>query len=256
MADLVEYSIDGVVALIRLNRPPVNALSEELSQELLAAFEQAADPSVRAVVITGQPHFAAGADIKGFQEAYASGKQERLASSLSQAILALEGLAKPVIAAVHGYALGGGLELAMGADFRYLAEDAQVGQPEIKLGLIPGAGGTQRLQRLAGHQRAKEIIYSGRFVNAAEAHEIGLADKVAPTDELLGLALTDAARWAEGPTPALAAAKRALHGGWGRPLTEALAVEAEQFNNAFWTIDAKEGVAAFIEKRQPLFTGH
>ncbi|MEX0946720.1 MAG: enoyl-CoA hydratase-related protein [Acidimicrobiia bacterium] len=255
MADLVEYSVDGAVALVRLNRPPVNALSEELSQDLASAFARAAAPSVRAVVITGQPHFAAGADIKGFQVAYASGSEERLASSLAEAIIALEELAKPVIAAIHGYALGGGLELSMGADFRYLAEDAQVGQPEIKLGLIPGAGGTQRLQRLVGHQKARDIVYTGRFVGAEEALAIGLADKVAPTGDVLDLALADAAIWAEGPTPALTAAKRALNRGWGLPITDALAIEADEFNQAFWTDDAKEGVAAFIEKRQARFTG-
>ena len=255
MPDLVHFSAEGAVGLIRLDRPPVNALSDELSKDLLIAVEQATDREIRAVVITGQPHFAAGADIKGFQAAYQTGEDQQMASSLAGAILSLEELAKPVIAAVHGYALGGGLELAMGADFRYLAEDAQVGQPEIKLGLIPGAGGTQRLQRLVGQQKARDIVYSGRFVGAEEALSIGLADKVAATADLLDLALADAARWAEGPTPALAAAKRALVGGWGKPLAEALAVEAEQFQGAFWTDDAKEGVAAFLEKRAPRFTG-
>jgi enoyl-CoA hydratase/carnithine racemase len=255
MADLVEYSVDGAVALVRLNRPPVNALSEELSQDLLAAFTKAADPAVRAVVVTGQPHFAAGADIKGFREAYAADREERLASSLAETITVLEDLAKPVIAAIHGYALGGGLELSMGADFRYLAEDALVGQPEIKLGLIPGAGGTQRLQRLVGHQKARDIVYSGRFVAADEALAIGLADKVAPSGGLLEMALTDAGIWAEGPTPALAAAKRALNHGWGRSILDGLDIEAAEFNKTFWTDDAKEGVAAFIEKRQARFTG-
>lgn len=255
MADLVEFTTDGAVALIRLNRPPVNALSEELSRHLEAAFVSAAADGIRAVVITGQPHFAAGADIKRFEEAHASGGEEGLAATLAGAIANLENLAKPVIAAVHGYALGGGLELAMGADFRYLAEDAQVGQPEIKLGLIPGAGGTQRLPRLVGLRKAREIVFSGRFVDAAEARAIGLADKVAPAADLLDLALADAARWAQGPTLALAAAKRALNRGWGRPLGEALAIEAEQFQAAFWTADAREGVAAFLEKREARFTG-
>ena len=162
---LVEYSVDRFVALITLNRPPVNALSAELSADLSAAFEHAADPAVRAVVVTGEPHFAAGADIKGFQTAYESESDDTLASDLGQAVRLLELLEKPTIAAVRGFALGGGLELAMGADFRFFADDARVGQPEILLGLIPGAGGTQRLPRLVGYQRAKEIIFSGMIAS-------------------------------------------------------------------------------------------
>ncbi len=253
---LVEYSVADAVAVVRLNRPPVNALSAELSQELEAAFTRAGDPAVRAVVVTGEPHFAAGADIKGFQAAYDSGEQEEgLAHTLATVVRVLEQLPKPTIAAVQGYALGGGLELAMGADFRYLAEDAQVGQPEIKLGIIPGAGGTQRLPRLVGFNRAKEIVMSGRFVDAEEAERIGLADKVFPSGELLAAAIADAAQWAQGPTVALAAAKRAVNEGWGKPIDEAMAVEAEAFAGCFWTDDAKEGVAAFIEKREASFQG-
>lgn len=253
--EFVDYSVDGAVALIRLDRPPVNALSPELSEELVEAFGRAHEPEVRAVVITGEPHFAAGADIKAFQEHYETGSGEPLEILLRDAIRAFEQLAKPTIAAVHGYALGGGLELAMGADFRYLAEDAQVGQPEIKLGIIPGAGGTQRLTRLVGFGHAKEIIYSGRFVGASEALQLGLADAVVSSDKLLDQALDDAKRWAEGPTLALAAAKRAVNEGWGRPIDEALAIEERAFNDVFWTEDAKEGVAAFVAKEPPAFRG-
>ncbi|MDH4117518.1 MAG: enoyl-CoA hydratase-related protein [Acidimicrobiia bacterium] len=252
---LVDLTVDGAVALVRLNRPPVNALSEELSVELGEAFDRCADPEIRAVVVTGQPHFAAGADIKGFQAAYDSGVDEKLAGALLGTVAKLESLEKPTIAAIHGYALGGGLELAMGCDFRYLAVDAKVGQPEILLGIIPGAGGTQRLPRIVGYQRAKEIVFSGRQVDAEEAERIGLADRVAPTEELLDLALADAGRWAAGPTRALAAAKRALNDGWGHVMGQALMVEAGAFQDCFWTDDAKEGVAAFIEKRKAEFTG-
>lgn len=254
--ELVEYSVDNCVALIRLNRPPVNALSVELSNELLEAFAMAADPSVRAVVVTGRPHFAAGADIKGFQQAYdGEATGDGLAGVLAQAVRALEKLAKPTFAAVHGYALGGGLELAMGADFRYLSDDASVGQPEIKLGIIPGAGGTQRLPRIVGFQKAKELNYTGRHIDAEEALAIGLADKLFPVDHLLPATLQEAAKLAEGPTVALGAARRAMNEGWGKPIDEAMAVEAAAFEDCFWTADAKEGVAAFIEKRKAEFQG-
>ena len=252
---LVEYTTEGAVALIRLNRPPVNALSSELSVDLNAALAEAADPHIRAVVVTGHPHFAAGADIRGFRSAFESGGEERLAATLAEAVLALDELEKPTIAAVHGYALGGGLELALGADFRFLAEDALVGQPEIKLGLIPGAGGTQRLARVVGFQKAKDLVFTGRQVGAAEAAGMGLADRVFPADRLLDETLVAAAEMATWPTRAVAAAKAALASGWGRPLAEGLATEARQFDASFRTADAREGVAAFLDKRSAVFEG-
>jgi enoyl-CoA hydratase/carnithine racemase len=252
---LVEFSAEGAVAVLTLNRPPVNALSEELGSDLYSAFGQCEDTGIRAVVITGSPHFAAGADIKGFQAAYDSDGEEEIARTLLKAVDRLEKLQKPTIAAIRGYALGGGLELAMGADFRFLADDAQVGQPEIKLGIIPGAGGTQRLQRIVGYQRCKEIVFSGRFVDAQEALAIGLADKVFSPDDLLDETMEIAAQWAEGPTLGIAAAKKAINDGYGQPMDRALEIEAAAFNDCFWTEDAKEGVAAFIEKRSPEFRG-
>ena len=255
MTSLVDFTVEGAVALVRLNRPPVNALSAELSADLQAAFAEAADPQVRAVVVTGQPHFAAGADIKGFRAVYDSGGEERLARTLADAVSVLEGLEKPTVAAVHGYALGGGLELALGADFRFLAEDALVGQPEILLGLIPGAGGTQRLARVVGFQRAKDLVFTGRQVGAQEALQMNLADRVYPADRLLEESLRAAQEMATWPTRAITAAKRAIAGGWGRPLQEGLGLEAEQFDVSFWTDDAREGVAAFLEKRAAKFQG-
>lgn len=253
---IVEYSVEGAVAVVRLNRPPVNALSSELGAELNKAFGRAEDPAVRALILTGQPHFAAGADIKGFQTAHESGSiSDDLASELVDAIWRLEALAKPTIAAIFGYALGGGLELAMGCDFRYMADDAQVGQPEVKLGIMPGAGGTQRLVRIIGFQKAKEIVFSGRFVPASEALELGLADKVCSADELFDRSMEDAQRWARGPTVALGTSKRALIGGLGLPLREAMEVERRAFLDCFWSDDAREGVAAFIEKRTATFEG-
>lgn len=253
--DYVQLSVDEAVALVRLDRPPVNALSQQVGRELAEAFTRCRDDSIRAVVVTGQPHFAAGADIKGFKETLDSGSKEMTAATLVDAIDVLESLEKPTIAAVHGYALGGGCELSLGCDFRYMAEDARIGQPEILLGLIPGAGGTQRLQRIVGFQKAKELVYSGRQVGAEEAAEIGYADKVAPADELLDLALADASEWATKATVAIAAAKRALAAGLGHDVDKGMSVEMEQFNRTFATEDAIEGVNAFVEKREADFSG-
>lgn len=254
---LVELTREGPVALVKLNRPPVNALSEEVAQDLLAAFTECEDPALRAVVITGQPSFAVGADIKGFQAQIESGAtKDEIAGSLVIAIGVLERLEKPTIAAVHGFALGGGLELAMGADFRYLADDARVGQPEILLGLIPGAGGTQRLPRLVGYQRAKEMVMSGRQVGAAEALELGLADKIASDGELLGLAMEDAASWARRAPLAVAEVKRLFREtGVSGDFEDDMAREAAAFQRLFVTADGREGVAAFVEKREARFTG-
>lgn len=254
---LVELIREGAVALVRLNRPPVNALNEELAGDLLSTFRECEDPEIRAVVVTGEPNFAAGADIKRFREQMESGAAtDATASALVDAIAVLENLEKPTIAVVFGFALGGGLELAMGADFRYLADNARVGQPEILLGLIPGAGGTQRLARLIGYQRAKKLVFSGNQVEAGEALEIGLADQVAAPDKILPLAMKDAARLATMPTKALAEAKMlfnttSISSDFGADMVK----ESAAFQRLFTTDDAKEGVAAFIEKRDADFTG-
>jgi enoyl-CoA hydratase/carnithine racemase len=252
---LVEYHEADAIALLTLARPPVNALNGELIADLEEAVARAADPAVRAVVITGSPHFAAGADITEFRAAHDAGDVRLVSSRLTGAIRRLEQLPKPVIAAIRGFALGGGLELAMGCDFRYLSEDARVGQPEIKLGIIPGAGGTQRLPRLVGPARARELIYSGRFVDAAEALSIGLADRVLPQESLLDEAMAYARAWTKGPTVALGAAKRAINDGLGLPIDDALALEVEAFADCFVSEDAMEGTAAFLEKRDPDFKG-
>jgi enoyl-CoA hydratase/carnithine racemase len=253
--DLVDYSVKDGVAIITLNRPPVNALNTELISDIEEAVGLAELPEVRAVVITGAPHFAAGADITGFQKTFESGGDERQASGLSEAIARLANLEKPTIAAINGFALGGGLELAMGADFRYMAQTAKVGQPEILLGIIPGAGGTQRLARLIGPQKTKELCMTGRHVRADEALSLGIADKVAPDEGLVELAMVDAAAFSLGPTQAYAAVKRAVSRGFDQPLEEGLAIEAEQFARAFASRDAKVGVAAFLGKEQPKFSG-
>ena len=255
LLSLVDYSADGAVAQITLNRPPVNALNAALIADIASALQRAAAPDIRAVVLTGNKHFAAGADIKRFVEAFDTDTVEPQASGLGDVVLSVEGLPKPVIAVVNGFALGGGLELAMGADFRYFGETALVGQPEVKLGLIPGAGGTQRLQRLVGYQMAKDIIMSGRQVPADEALAIGLADKVVADSDVLSLALQDASTWAQGPTLAYAAAKRALTEARALPFEAALEFERDRFNELFSTVDARSGILAFVEREQPHFEG-
>lgn len=252
---LVEYVVHGAVAQIIMDRPPVNALNQELIADIDAAVAEAEDPAIRAVVINGKKHFAAGADITRFAAAFESGETEPQASGLSAAVLRFESLQKPTIAAISGYALGGGLELAMGADFRYMAADAKVGQPEILLGIIPGAGGTQRLQRITGFRVAKEMCFSGRHVTADEASSVHLADKVVAPEDLIDTALEDAAKWAAGPTRAYWAIKKAMADGNGLALESALSVERAAFEEVFQTEDAKAGIMAFINKTQAEFAG-
>ena len=252
---LVEFDVTDAVATITLNRPPGNALNAELIVAIDGAIGDAESDAVRAVLITGHPHFAFVADITGFQAAFVTGAHDRQSAGLAAVVARLEALPKPTIAAVHGVALGGGLELAMGADLRFFSDDARVGQPEILLGLIPGAGGTQRLPRIVGYQRAKEMCLSGRHVRAEEALAIGLADRVVASDELLTVAAEAAREFAMGPTTAYAAVKRAIGGGWDLSQSEGLALEAEQFGEAFATDDARAGVAAFLAKESPEFVG-
>lgn len=253
----VRFEIRDAVGLITLDRPPLNAISSELVADLAVAIDRASGAEVRAIVLTGEPNFAAGADIKEFKGALDAGTDPaEVGRGLSSALAAMEQLAKPVIAAVRGVALGGGMEVALACDFRLFAEDARCGQPEMALGIFPGAGGTQRLPRLIGLGPARDLIYSGRHVSADEALALGIADSIHQPDALLGAALDLAARYAAGPTVALGLAKRAINDGFGRPILEALEIEAEAFRDVFASADAAEGVAAFVEKREPSFSGH
>lgn len=248
MGELVLVETDQAVATIRLNRPPMNALSAAFQADLADAVERvSADDSVGAVVLYGgEKLFAAGADIKEMSQAsYAD--MTRISSNLQAALNAVAAIGKPVIAAVTGYALGGGLELALCADLRVLGESAKVGQPEILLGLIPGAGGTQRLPRLIGPARAKDLIFSGRFVDAAEALAIGLADRVVPDGQVYEAARELAARFAAGPAIALAAAKQAIDLGLDTDLASGLEFERVSFAGLFATEDARTGMRSFLE---------
>ncbi len=248
MSELVNVEISDAVATIRLNRPPMNALNTQVQEELRAAAEQVGtDTAVRAVIIYGgEKVFAAGADVKEFagqDHAYMFRDAGRLSSSLD----ALARIPKPVIAAVTGYALGGGCELALTADFRVSADNAKWGQPEMLLGIIPGAGGTQRLPRLVGPAKAKDIIYTGRFVDADEALEIGLVDAVVPVAEVYSTSLAMAAKFARGPALALAAAKAAIDGGLDADLATGLRLESQLFASLFASADRTIGMESFIE---------
>jgi enoyl-CoA hydratase/carnithine racemase len=237
---------DDGVAVLRIDRPPLNALSRALLDELSAAArELAADSAVKAVVVAGGAKaFAAGADISEFggpAEARDVGKAFRAAFDSVAAI------PRPVIAAINGVALGGGLELALACDLRIAADNARVGQPEILLGIIPGAGATQRLPRLVGPARAKELIWSGRQVKANEALAIGLVDRVVPAAELEDAAMAWAGSFASGPAVALGLAKRAIDAGLDLPLQQGLDLEADAFVEVFGTEDATTGVRSFLE---------
>lgn len=252
----VRTQTQGAVATIRLDRPPANALGRAVSLELQEAARRVAeDPEVRAVVVWGGERiFAAGADIKAMAE-WGPAEVDPDVSALEQACRDLEAIPKPVLAAVNGYALGGGCELALACDFRIVAEDASLGLPEIRLGVIPGAGGTQRLPSLVGLARAREMILTGRHVRAEEALAIGLADRVVEADRVYETALEEAARWATGPTLALGAAKAALNAAAGLDRASGLRVEHDVFVRLFGTHDQREGMRAFIEKREPRFEG-
>lgn len=249
MATFVELSVDPAtrVASIRLDRPPVNALSEQVWAEIGDAASEASDrDDIGAVVVWGGRHvFAAGGDIREFptwdyRQARATG------STLQRSLDTLARMPKISIAVINGYALGGGCELAMACDFRFVADDAALGQPEVRLGLIPGGGGTQRLVRLVGLTRAKELIFSGRTVNADEASRIGLADRVFPADDVYAQAVEAAAEYARGPY-AMRLAKRAIDDGSEAPLDQGLRLERDLFAECFATEDARIGITSFIE---------
>jgi enoyl-CoA hydratase/carnithine racemase len=259
MGELVQLEVHGGVATILLNRPPMNALSFQVQEEIRqAAVESSQRDDVRAVVLYGGPKvFAAGADIKEMAQASYQDMVAR-SNALQASFTAVARIPKPTIAAITGYALGGGCELALCCDLRIAGEKAKLGQPEIQLGIIPGAGGTQRLPRLIGPARAKELIFSGRFVSADEALQIGLVDRVVPDDEVYSAAMDMAEKFAKGPAYALRAAKEAIDRGLEVDLETGLEIERVQFAALFATQDRTIGMESFIENGpgKASFVGH
>ena len=256
MGEFIRLDISDGIGTIRLDRPPMNALNVQVQEELREAAKQATtSDEIKAIIVYGgQKVFAAGADIKEMAGMGYAAMAAR-ATELTSAFDALARVPKPTVAAITGYALGGGCELALACDWRVAAADAKLGQPEINLGIIPGAGGTQRLSRLVGPAKAKDIIMTGRFVDAGEALSIGLVDRVVPADDVLEAATAMAQQFVNGPSVALRAAKQAIDGGLEMDLASGLAWESQLFAALFATEDKVEGMAAFVEKRKPTFKG-
>jgi len=257
MAEFVSVEVSNGVATIQLDRPPMNALCLQMQREIKAAAQDiSARSDVGAVVLYGGPKvFAAGADIK---EMLGMTYQDmvRAGVGLQDAFTAVARIPQPTIAAITGYALGGGCELALCCDLRISADDALLGQPEIRLGIIPGAGGTQRLPRLVGVSRAKELILTGRNVTAEEAERIGLVNVVVPAADVYTAALEQAGRLARGPALALRAAKQSVDLGIEADLATGLEIERIHFAGLFATDDRAIGMQAFVDKAKPEFTGN
>ena len=247
MGEVVRLEVEDGVGTIRLDRPPMNAINEDVTRDLYdAALEAGRRDDVGAVVLYGgEKVFAAGADVK-MMSGMSHLEIRPLIQNLQEVFNAVEDIPKVTIAAVTGYALGGGCELALCADLRYSARDAKLGQPEILLGIIPGAGGTQRLPRLIGPSRAKDIVYSGRQVKAEEALAIGLVDRLCV--DPYADAVETAKRYAKGPRVALRAAKAAIDWGSRTDLRTGLTIEREAFSDLFATEDQKEGMRSFVEE--------
>jgi len=238
----------GGVWVVQLDRPPVNALNNEVLGEITETFRSLRGrPDVKAVVLWGGDSvFAAGADVERFRPITAESARG-VAAAFRAAGDEIAGFGRPTIAAIYGYALGGGLELALACDFRVAGDNARMGFPEINLGIIPGGGGTQRAARLLGPAKAKDLIFSGRYVRAPEAHELGLVDRVAHPDEAFSDAVEWAKKLASGAVVAMGEAKRAIDGGLGLALAGGLDLEADCFAVTFETADAARGIESFIE---------
>jgi enoyl-CoA hydratase len=250
------YEKDNGIGVVTINRPQaLNALNEEACTELFKLFlEIENDPTVRVVIMTGsgEKSFVAGTDITNMANLN-SAEARAFSTSLKKTYDAIWNLSKPVIAAVNGFALGGGCELAMVADLRIASENAKFGQPEINLGIIPGSGGTQRLTRLIGISRAKELVFTGSMIDANTALTMGLVNKVVPLANLMNEAKELAKKMLSKSSATLALAKIAINSGANTDLDTALGIEIQCFAQCFATEDQKEGMKAFLEKRKPAF---
>lgn len=252
----VKFELHDSIALITINRPEAkNALNDQVRESLYEALSRAAgDAAVRGVMITGGKEvFSAGADIQAL--AGATAVQVLYRRGLQRLVRLIEEMAKPVMAVIGGYALGGGCELALACDIRIAAENAVFGQPEIRLGIIPGGGGTQRLARLVGMGRAKDLIFSGRLIDAAEALRIGLVEAVVPLEELFSAAEEKMRSYIRHGAVAIGAAKLAINTGMNVDRQSGDVLENLCFSLLFATADQKEGMHAFLEKRKPVFKG-
>jgi enoyl-CoA hydratase len=253
----VNYTVEERVAWVTIDNPPVNTLNSALVGELKAVFEELEQNDDVLVVILrggGEKAFVAGADIKQFP-AMDPAVAEKFASEGNGVFNRIEDFKGPVIAAIQGFALGGGCELAMACDIRLASEDAKLGQPETGLAIIPGYGGTQRMPRLIPTGKAKELIFTGEMIDAAEAMRIGLVDRVVKREHLLDEAKKMARKILDKGPLAIKAAKKAINEGLAVPLREGLRLESRYFGGLFSTEDKDEGARAFLEKRKPVFKG-
>ena len=260
MGTFVSTEHEGAVALVTIDNPPLNALSAGLLQELEAEVDRLdGDETTRAIILRGggERAFVAGADIKEFPALREAGGSEGGAARGLHALgHRMDASRTPFVAAIRGYCLGGGLELAMCCDVRICASDAHLGQPEIKLGLIPGGGGTQRLPRLVGAGRANLLNLGGEFIDAETAYAWGLVEQVVPGEELISAAIAVAASFAARSPHAVAVIRELARTTRDLSLEEGLRREADGFRRCLVSEDGREGVAAFVEKREPTFTGH
>lgn len=258
MGTFISTEQDGGVAVVTIDNPPLNALSAALLEELEAEVERLdGDDGCRAIVLRGggERAFVAGADIKEFPTLREADTEGGSARGIQRLGHRMDAAGTPFVAAIQGYCLGGGLELAMCCDVRVCAEDAKLGQPEIKLGLIPGGGGTQRLPRLVGAGRAQLLNLGGDPIDAATAYDWGLVEKVVPREELLAAAGAIASSFAARSPYTVALVRELARVTRDLPLEEGLRYEADTFRRCLASADGQEGVAAFIEKREPRFTG-